>query len=138
MIAGKISYHENPNQCLFLATNTTFTNILVRTNQSQIRCSLVGQDIRLSPERPGFKSRQRKLYIFYSVKSQFLLIHYIYVNLIFFTQYKVMLLGKIPKLDNIVDGYIHQSKGRFYVQNVTQKHYIQNIMMSSPIKTSFS
>ena len=28
---------------------------------NQFRCSLVGQDIRLSPERPGFKSRQRKL-----------------------------------------------------------------------------
>ena len=26
---------------------------------SAIRCSLVGQDTRLSPERPGFKSRQR-------------------------------------------------------------------------------
>ncbi|KAK9227520.1 hypothetical protein WN943_012573 [Citrus x changshan-huyou] len=28
-----------------------------------IRCSLGGQDIRLSPERPGFKSRQRKSFM---------------------------------------------------------------------------
>jgi hypothetical protein len=31
-----------------------------------LRCSLAGQDIRLSPERPGFESRQRKLsFIFF-------------------------------------------------------------------------
>ena len=32
------------------------------TRRTQIRCSLVGQDIRLSPERPGFKSRQRNVF----------------------------------------------------------------------------
>ena len=33
-----------------------------RTECSQIRCSLAGQDTRLSPERPGFESRQRRLF----------------------------------------------------------------------------
>jgi hypothetical protein len=30
------------------------------------RCSLVGQDTRLSPERPGFKSRQRNHFFNFS------------------------------------------------------------------------
>ena len=45
--------------------------ILYYQNSNIIRCSLVGQDTRLSPERPGFESRQRNIYFYFLIVGLF-------------------------------------------------------------------
>ena len=64
-----------------------------QANKQQIRCSLVGQDIRLSPERPGFKSRQRNFLHFWfmnGLAQLFFFFFFLYIKMIIMIEFKSM------------------------------------------------